>query len=86
MNSTTYIIRKLKIMGGKIRASMTVIIEKDQNTTDVFELRVYNDTKKEKKNIGYLQKMIENQIIILKMAIKEKPHICPAFPCDVIKY
>lgn len=36
-------------MGGKIRASMTVIIEKDQNTTDVFELRVYNDTKKEKK-------------------------------------
>lgn len=30
MNSTTYIIRKLKIMGGKIRASMTVIIEKDK--------------------------------------------------------
>lgn len=38
MNSTTHIIRNLKIMGGKIRASMTVIIEKDQNTTDVFEL------------------------------------------------
>lgn len=51
MNSTTHIIRKLKIMGGKIRASLTVIIEKDQNTTDVFELQVYNDTKKKKKTL-----------------------------------
>lgn len=48
MNSTTYIIRKLKIMGRKISASMTVLIEKDQTTTDVFELQVYNDTKKKK--------------------------------------
>lgn len=55
MNSTTHIIRNLKIMGGKIRASMTVIIEKDQNTTDVFELWVYNNTKKEKKDWSPLE-------------------------------
>lgn len=37
-------------MGRKISASMTVLIEKDQTTTDVFELQVYNDTKKKNKN------------------------------------